>query len=64
MEQCIRAVRAWMVADKLKLNEDKTEFMLIGTRHQLSKVQTDSLSVANTAVSSVSEARSRSRCLV
>lgn len=37
MERCIRAVRAWMVADKLKLNEDKTEFMLIGTHQQLSK---------------------------
>ena len=57
MEQCIRAVRAWMVADKLKLNEDRTEFMLIGTRQQLSKVQTDSLLVAETVVSSVSEAR-------
>ena len=57
MEQCIRAVRAWMVADKLKLNEEKTEFMLIGTRQQLSKVQTDSLLVAGTVVSSVSEAR-------
>ena len=27
MEQCIRAVRAWMVVDKLKLNDGKTEFM-------------------------------------
>ena len=46
-----------MVADKLKLNEDNTEFMLIGSRQQLSKVQTGSLIVANTAVSSVSEGR-------
>ena len=57
MEQCIRAVRAWMVVDKLKLNEEKTEFMLIGTHRQLSKVRTDSLLVAGTVVSSVSEAR-------
>ena len=57
MEQCIRAVRAWMVVDKLKLNEEKTEFMLIGTHQQLSKVRTDSLLVARTVVSSVSEAR-------
>ena len=57
MEQCIRAVRAWMVVDKLKLNEEKTEFMLIGTHQQLSKVRTDSLLVAGTVVSSVSEAR-------
>ena len=29
MEQCIRAVRAWMVFNNLKLNEEKTELMLI-----------------------------------
>ena len=29
MEQCIRAIRAWMQVDKLKLNENKTEVMLI-----------------------------------
>ena len=57
MEQCIRAVRAWMVVDKVKLNEEKTEFMLIGTHQKLSKVRTDSLLVAGTVVSSVSEAR-------
>ena len=57
VEQCIRAVRAWMVVDKFKLNEGKMEFMLIGTRQQLSKVRTDSLLVAGTVVSSVSEAR-------
>ena len=28
MEQCIRAIRAWMQVDKLKLNENKTEVML------------------------------------
>lgn len=38
MEQCIRAVRVWIVVDKLKLNEEKMEFMLIGTHQQLSKV--------------------------
>ncbi|PFX13990.1 RNA-directed DNA polymerase from mobile element jockey [Stylophora pistillata] len=57
MEQCIKAGRAWMAADKLKLNEDKTEFMLIGTRQQLFKVQTGYLLVANTAASSLNEAR-------
>ena len=34
MERCIRAVRAWLIVDKLWLNEDKSEFMLIGTRQQ------------------------------
>ena len=53
MERCIGAVRAWMVEDKLKLNEEKTEFMIIGTRQQLSKVQTDSLLVGDMPVPSV-----------
>ena len=43
MEQCIRAIRAWMQADKLQLNENKTEVMLIGTRQQLSKVNLGTL---------------------
>ena len=46
-----------MVVDKLKLNEEETELMLIGTYQQLSKVRTDSLLVTRTVVSSLSEAR-------
>ena len=46
-----------MCLQALKLNEEKTEFMLIETRQQLSKVQNDSPLVAGTVVSSVSEAR-------
>ena len=45
MERCILDIRTWMLADKLKLNDDKTEFMLIGTKQQLSKVNIDSLAV-------------------
>ena len=30
MERCILDIRTWMLTDKLKLNDDKTEFMLIG----------------------------------
>ena len=32
MQNCIDDVKRWMLADKLKLNKDKTEFILIGTR--------------------------------
>lgn len=32
MEICIKAIRAWMITDKMKLNDDNTEFMLLGTR--------------------------------
>ena len=30
MERCILDIHTWMFTDKLKLNDDKTEFMLIG----------------------------------
>ena len=57
MEQCIRAIRAWMQSDKLKLNENKTEVMLIGTRQQLSKVNLGTLTVGDTSVAIVNKAR-------
>ena len=34
-----------MLTDKLTLNNDKTEFMLIGRKQQLSKLNIDSLAV-------------------
>ena len=60
IEQCIHAIRAWMQADKLKLNENKTEVMLIGTyltRQQLSKVNLDTLTVGDTTVAIANKAR-------
>ena len=55
MEACIRDVRRWMIQDKLKINDDKTEFILIGTRAQLEKVKIDSLVIGDSVVSSSSE---------
>ena len=46
-----------MHADKLKLNENKTEVMLIGTRQQLSKVNLTTLTVGDTSVATVDKAR-------
>ena len=39
MERCIEDIRHWMVSDRLLLNDDKTEFLLFGTRQQLNKVE-------------------------
>ena len=47
MERCISNIRMWV----------KTEFMLIGTKQQLSKVNIDSLTVGSIDVAPVSEAR-------
>ena len=53
MEQCIRAIRAWMHVDKLKLNE----VMLIGTCQQLNKVKLRMLTAGDTNAAIVSKAR-------
>ena len=46
-----------MQAVKLKLNENKTEVMLIGIRQQLSKVNLDTLTVGDTSVAIAHKAR-------
>ena len=50
-------VLTWMLTDKLKLYHDKTAFMLIGTKQQLSKVNIDSLTVGSIDVTPVTVAR-------
>jgi len=57
MELCIKAIRAWMITDKLKLNDDKPEFLIIGIRQQLSKVDIEKLSVGDVSVAPVAVAR-------
>ena len=57
MELCIRDLRTWMLHDKLKLNDNKTEFILIGTRQQLAKVDGISLCVGDSKVSPVKSAK-------
>ena len=57
MEMCISAIRAWMVTDKLKLNDSKTEFLIIGTKQQLRKINNNKLSVGDSFIESVTTAR-------
>ena len=64
MEQCIPAMRTWMQADKLKVNDNTTEVMLIGTCQQLSKVNLDTLTVGATSVVIQCKQGAKSRCLV
>ena len=42
IENCIADVRSWVINDKLMLNDDKTEFLVIGTSKQLSKMSVSS----------------------
>ena len=37
LQLCLASVQSWMSTNKLKLNPDKTEFLLIGNERQRSK---------------------------
>ena len=57
MERCISDLRKWMYQDKLKINDDKTEFIIIGSRQQLLKINPCSIRVGSTNIKPVSEVR-------
>ena len=45
IERSILEIKKWMDAVRLKMNESKTEFMLLGSRQHLKKCTTNSLKV-------------------
>ena len=53
MERCNSAIRCWMIKDKLKVNDSKIEFIQIGTRQQLAKVDIKGLVVGDATISPV-----------
>ena len=57
IQSCISAIRSWLLTNKLLVNDTKTEFLIIGTRQQLYKVRTDSISVGESRISSSKEVR-------
>ncbi|CAH3137338.1 unnamed protein product, partial [Pocillopora meandrina] len=50
MEDCIRDIRLWMLNNDLKLNDDKTEFLIIGTSQQLGKLDNISIRVGDSDI--------------
>ena len=57
VERCVEDIRNWMLKNKLKLNDDKTEFFIIGISQQLAKVSINSLRVGTATITPVSSAR-------
>ena len=57
IEQCIQAIRSWMIKDKLRMNDSKTEFMIIGTRKQLTQVNIDGPTVGESGIAPVTSVR-------
>ena len=50
IENCIEDIRRWMTLNMLKLNDDKTEFIILGTRQQLTKLSDVSIRIGSTTV--------------
>ena len=55
-EKCVRDTDNWLVINKLKLNQDETEVVLISSRYRL-KPPLDSLQIGNVTVVPSSSAR-------
>ena len=52
LEKCVTEVRNWMAANFLKLNDDKTELIFLGTHHGLSKLSLNSLQIGDCTINS------------
>ncbi|PVD24871.1 hypothetical protein C0Q70_15360 [Pomacea canaliculata] len=50
VEDCCLEVKSWMLRNKLKLNDEKTEAMLCGSKFSLSKVSLDSIQVGQARI--------------
>ena len=57
MEDCIREIRFWMLNNDLKFNDDKTEFLIIGSSQQLEKLDNISIRVGDSDIHPVPLAR-------
>ena len=53
LETCIEYIRAWMLQNKLMLNDRKTELLVIGTTRQVSKFNSNGISVGDTAIKAI-----------
>ncbi|XP_071507818.1 uncharacterized protein [Diadema antillarum] len=47
MECCLRDIRTWMATNRSLINDDKTEFLIIGTRRQLQKINIPNITIGN-----------------
>ena len=43
--ECISEIESWMTANRLKMNTDKTDFIRLGSKHQLAKIQSQSIAL-------------------
>ena len=57
LENCAKDVKAFLTTNKMKQNDDKTEFLIIGTPGQLKKVHFNKINICEAEVTSSDKAR-------
>ena len=57
MEGCVDEIKKWMASNMLKLNEEKTEFIIFGTHQKLKKLQNITIRIGNTNIIPVDHVR-------
>ena len=57
LEECLSNIIKWMADHKLKMNNDKTEVIVYGTKQQLNKLNIKSINVGGTEVKCVMSVR-------
>ena len=57
IEMCIADVRSWVIANRLMMNDAKTDFLIIGTRQQLEKTYIESIIIGDTLIKPLESVR-------
>ena len=54
-ESCLQDVKSWMIFNKLKMNDSKTKFIIIGSYQQLAKINLTSIMVGEHRITAVDD---------
>ena len=57
VESCALDVKSWMTKNMLKLNDEKTEFLIISSKHNQSKLQEKHVQIGSFSINSSSSVR-------
>jgi hypothetical protein len=57
MEKCIRAIKDFLLENRMKLNDGKTEFLIMGTANKLKKVNFDDINIGQVRIKATKRAK-------
>ena len=57
LEDSIKDIKRFLLLNKMKLNDDKTEFLIIGTRQQREKITKNKLKIGESEIKKAPDAR-------